>query len=59
MRKVTGSIGDAIADDSSDDNRDDSCTPNYADNTALFDLFCLFRHFAWSWQCGGQGFESP
>jgi len=46
-------------DDSSDDNREDNRMPNCTDNTAVSDLSCLFRRFAWSWQCGGQGFESP
>jgi hypothetical protein len=39
----------------SDDNPDDSFVPNYVHNTALRVSFCLFRGFAWSWQCGGQG----
>jgi hypothetical protein len=49
----------SVIDDSSDDNFDDSCVLNYADNTPIRLLKALFEPCAWSWQCGGQGFESP
>jgi hypothetical protein len=42
-----------------DDNADDSCALNYAYNTAFGLLNSLFSDPACSWQCGGQGFESP
>lgn len=48
-----------IADDNCDDNPDDSCTPNNAHDNAKMVLSCLVVYFARSWQCGGQGFESP
>ena len=47
------------ADHSFDDNADDSCAPNYAHDTAFRLLNSLFSDPACSWQCGGQGFESP
>jgi hypothetical protein len=47
------------ADHKSDDNPDDSRTPNNARNCPSRVVFCLVTRFAWSWQCGGQGFESP
>jgi hypothetical protein len=48
-----------IADDISDDNPDDSCTSNYAHDSAKTALSCLVTRSARSWQCGGQGLESP
>jgi hypothetical protein len=45
--------------DISDDNADDSCTRNYVHNRAFRLLNSLFSALARSWQCGGQGFESP
>jgi hypothetical protein len=48
-----------LIDDRSDDNPGDSYSPNYAHNAASRVLFRLVTRFAWSWQCGGQGFESP
>ena len=48
-----------IGDDNSDDNRDDSCAPNNGHDSEKTCLFSLFTHSARSWQCGGQGFESP
>jgi hypothetical protein len=48
-----------VYDDDSDDNADDSCPTNYFHNTAFRLLNCLFTLLARSWQCGGQGFESP
>jgi hypothetical protein len=47
------------ADYKSDDNHDDSRTPNNAHTCPSWVVFCLVTRFAWSWQCGGQGFESP
>jgi hypothetical protein len=43
------------ADYKSDNNR----TPNNAHTCPSWVVFCLVTRFAWSWQCGGQGFESP
>ena len=48
-----------VADDSSDDNRDDSCMLNYTDKTALSDLSCLFRRFAWVLAVWGSGVRVP
>jgi hypothetical protein len=48
-----------LFDDSSDDNPDDSEPLNYADDSAKRRSLCLVRTPARSWQCGGQGFESP
>ena len=42
-----------------DDNADDSRAPSYGYDTTLRSLNSLFTDFARSWQCGGQGFESP
>jgi hypothetical protein len=50
---------EAPADDSFDGNCDDSCAPNYAYNTTNCLLNSLFTTPASSWQCGGQGFDSP
>jgi hypothetical protein len=49
----------AVADDDSDDNPDDSCTPNNAHDCTKMVVSCLITAPARSWQCGGQGFESP
>jgi hypothetical protein len=46
-------------DDNSDDNGDDSYCPNHDTYTTIANLSCLFTASARSWQCGGQGFESP
>jgi hypothetical protein len=46
-------------DDSSDDNRDDSGHLNYVPYSAKMHVSCLVTSPACSWQCGGQGFESP
>jgi hypothetical protein len=46
-------------DDSSDDNRDDTGPLNYAPYSPKIHLSCLVMAPACSWQCGGQGFESP
>jgi hypothetical protein len=48
-----------LADHISDDNGDDSCAQDYAHNSVLWLTRGLFARAAWSWQCGGQGFESP
>ena len=47
------------ADHESDDNPDDRRTPNNAHNCPSRAVFCLVTRCAWSWQCGGQGCESP
>ena len=46
-------------DDNFDDNRDDNWPPNYVAYTAKCQLNGLITALARSWQCGGQGFESP
>ncbi len=46
------------ADDNSDYNGDDSCCLDYVTDTTIPDVSPLFTASAWSWQCGGQGFES-
>ena len=48
-----------IDDDNSDDNPDDSCTLNDGHDCPITGLSCLVTTPALSWQCGGQGFESP
>jgi hypothetical protein len=48
-----------VADHISDDNADDSHAPNYAHNICFRTVSYLFSALARSWQCGGQGFESP
>jgi hypothetical protein len=49
----------SVVDDNRDDNRDDS----YSLNADIYRpdslLSCLVSTPACSWQCGGQGFESP
>jgi hypothetical protein len=47
------------ADDNFDDNRDDSCAYNAAAYSPKVLVNRLVRSAARSWQCGGQGFESP
>ena len=47
------------ADDNFDDNRDDSCAYNAAAYSLKFLVNRLVVPLACSWQCGGQGFESP
>jgi len=46
-------------DHSLDDNADDSCTPDYVSNDIKLLVNGLFSDAVRSWQCGGQGFESP
>jgi hypothetical protein len=46
-------------DDNPDDNRDDSGSLNYHCYCRTTSLWCLVLVRARSWQCGGQGFESP
>jgi hypothetical protein len=46
-------------DDSCDDNRDYSRSLNHHRYSTNMHLLCLVRAPARSWQCGGQGFESP
>jgi hypothetical protein len=46
-------------DDSFDDNRDDCGPLNYTPYSPKMHLSCLITAPARSWQCGGQGFESP
>jgi hypothetical protein len=46
-------------DDTFDDNRDDNGLHNYVAYTAKPQLKRLNTAPARSWQCGGQGFESP
>lgn len=46
-------------DDDSDDNPDDSYHSNHTHYSPILAVSCLFRGYARSWQCGGQGFESP
>ena len=43
----------------SDDNRDDSYSLSVDIYSLNVVLSCLVRAPACSWQCGGQGFESP
>jgi hypothetical protein len=45
--------------DSSDDNRDDSGPLSYVPYSPKMHVSCLITAPACSWQCGGQGFESP
>ena len=49
----------ARADDDFDDNPDDSYHSNHTHYSPILAVSCLFRGCACSWQCGGQGFESP
>jgi hypothetical protein len=42
-----------------DDNRDDNYSLNYGNRSPKSLLSCLVTAPARSWQCGGQGFESP
>jgi hypothetical protein len=42
-----------------DDNADDSCPFDHAHSSAARRPSSLFTGSARSWQCGGQGFESP
>ena len=58
-KKGSGSGGSADSDDSFDDNPDDSYALYDANYSPKMGLNCLFRASACSWQCGGQGFESP
>jgi hypothetical protein len=44
---------------SCDDNRDDNGSLNHHRYSPLMHLSCLVTAPARSWQCGGQGFESP
>ena len=47
------------SDDNFDDNPDDSYYLYNTNYSPKMPLNCLFRGCACSWQCGGQGFESP
>ena len=47
------------SDDTLDDNDDDNPCSSDVDYRAFLVTSCLFRVRACSWQCGGQGFESP
>ena len=49
----------SAVDDNSDDNRDDNCFIHDAIYRGKLVLSCLVTASACSWQCGGQGFESP
>jgi hypothetical protein len=42
-----------------DDNLDDNYSLNYGNCSPKSLLSCLVTAPARSWQCGGQGFESP
>jgi hypothetical protein len=53
-----GSFG-PLSDDNSDDNADDSCCLNHVAYTTMRGPSRLVTVSARSWQCGGQGFESP
>jgi hypothetical protein len=53
-----GSFG-PLFDDNSDDNADDSCCLNHVAYTTMRGPSRLVTVSARSWQCGGQGFESP
>jgi hypothetical protein len=44
---------------SGDDNLDDNYSLNYRNYRPISPLSCLVTAPARSWQCGGQGFESP
>ena len=46
-------------DDDFDDNPDDSYASKHTHYSRILAVSCLFRGYARSWQCGGQGFESP
>ena len=46
-------------DHNSDDNADDSCGPNYTYDKTFRPAIPPVQRLAPSWQCGGQGFESP
>ena len=48
-----------MSDDNPDDNADDTRSLDGAAYKAFLMKPCLFRACACSWQCGGQGFESP
>jgi hypothetical protein len=48
-----------LPNDDSFDNRDDNGNLNYAPYSPKMHLLCLVTAPARSWQCGGQGFESP
>jgi hypothetical protein len=58
-REPGKSVISHATDDFLDDNADDSCLPNYVAYAAIRDLSPLVTDSACSWQCGGQGFESP
>jgi len=45
-------------DDKYDDNPEDSRPPNYGNDFPKTWASSLVMPSAWSWQCGGQGFES-
>jgi hypothetical protein len=52
-------LSEAVVDDNRDDNRDDSGPLNYVPYSPKMHVSCLVTAPACSWQCGGQGFESP
>ena len=52
-------VAELAFDDSSDDNGDNNGFPNQHRYGPKTSLSCLARSSARSWQCGGQGFESP
>jgi hypothetical protein len=60
-RAASGVVTSKLAwfDDSFDDNRDDSYSVSVDISSLKSPLSCLVMAFAYSWQCGGQGFESP
>ena len=49
----------SAVDDNSDDNLDDIGPSNHHRYIPEMRLSSLFTAHACSWQCGGQGFESP
>ena len=51
--------GELALNDSCDDNRDDRGSLNHHRESPQMPLSCLVTAPARSWQCGGQGFESP
>jgi hypothetical protein len=52
-------MGRERVDDSCDDNRDDSGSLNHHRYSSKMHVSCVVTAPARSWQCGGQGFESP
>jgi hypothetical protein len=56
---VAGFPGSWSVDDSLDDNGHDNYSLNCGNYSSKSLLSCLVTAPARSWQCGGQGFESP